>query len=113
MTDDLTTTPKRERLRLAKSELVAHLSMTAERWASELSDREPGFRPFAEWPEDEPMVALCRTYGLTPLDLARLLTDLSLQLQARAERIGYDGRWDDPQPPHRSTIGVDDMKDTA
>jgi len=81
---------KRARARLAKAELLAHLSMTADRWACEVDDTEPGTRPFAEWPETDPRVALCRTYRLTPTDLARLCREISAELEARAVRAGYD-----------------------
>lgn len=103
-------TPKRDRVRLARSEILAFLGITCQRWDEELRGTEPGVLPFDQWPADEPMVVLCRTYKLTPADLAHICADLGDSLIYRATNCGYDERWDDPQPPHRSTIGTDDMR---
>lgn len=81
--------PKRERSRLAKAELLMHLAMTVEDWSKSLADANPGTRPVVEWPDNDPLVALCRTYRLTPADLSRLCHRLGDELENRAERAGY------------------------
>lgn len=80
---------KRERKRLATSELWLQLAMTAQRWADEVVGKTSGVLPFVEWQADEPLKRLCATYELTPEDLSALLTIMAGSLEARAERSGY------------------------
>ena len=80
---------KRQRTRLAKAELWMDLAMTANQWKQMCGDTEPGTLPFAQWPADDPMVTLARTYDLTCADLARLWDELGDALEARAIRGGY------------------------
>lgn len=87
-----TSVPRAERKRLAKAELILNLAVTAQRWADDLTGVNPT-APFAEWGHDDPFVRLCRVYGLTPADLARLAEGLAAQLEARAERSGYTEAW--------------------
>lgn len=89
----MSATPKRQRRRLARADLIVELSMTADRWACEVDSTEPKMRPFDEWPDDDPLRTLCRVYGLAPADLAGILRDLSADLEARAERCGYIESW--------------------
>jgi hypothetical protein len=86
-------TPKRQRRRLARAELLMQLATTAERWSREVAGTEPGCRPIAEWGEADPMVTICRTYDLTAADVARVLTELAEQLENRALRGGYEEAW--------------------
>jgi hypothetical protein len=85
---------KRQRLRLARAEVLMHLHMAAERWSSELVGRESGVLPFAEWPADDPWRVMARTYDLTAADLSRLCSEVADQMHARAGRAGYDETWD-------------------
>lgn len=87
---------KRDRTRLARAELWLHLAMTAERWARYCEDAEPGVIPFAEYPADDPLVTLCRTYDLSPQDLARAARSVAQQAENRAIRGGYEEAWTDP-----------------
>lgn len=85
---------KTQRKRLAKSELLMHLAITAARWQKEILSQESGVLPFAEWPVDDPLVTLTRTYQLDPADLARLCDQLGDDLERRAIRVGYDDHLD-------------------
>lgn len=82
---------KRQRARLAKAELLMALAGTAERWHRELSGDGGGLPP-GEWPDDDPFIALCRTYRLAPPDLSRLCHEIGGELEARALHAGYDER---------------------
>lgn len=88
-------TPKAERRRLAKAELLLALACTAQRWANEVTDQDGRCRPFAEWPPDDPLRTLCRTYDLRPADLGRVLTEIADEVERRAMRAGYDDHWDE------------------
>lgn len=83
---------KRERTRLVRAELWLHLACAAERWARliEGEGTEDGAVPFADWPKDDPLVALCRTYELTPADLARACRSVASQAETKAIAAGYD-----------------------
>lgn len=81
--------PKRARTRLARAELWLHLACTAERWAREVDSTESGIIPFADWPADDPFVSLCRTYELTPADLARACSSVAAQAESKALAGGY------------------------
>lgn len=92
------TTGKRERSRLAKSELWMMASMWAGWHADDIAGRPRGpgdrpCRPFEEWGADDPWVALAVRYGLSKADLERLLLQLSAELETRAERAGFFGAW--------------------
>jgi hypothetical protein len=87
-------TAKRERMRLAKAELLLHLAMTTLRWQRCLDGTEPGCLPPSEWPDDDPHILLCRTYRLTTKDLVRICDQLGAELENRAERAGYAETWD-------------------
>lgn len=84
---------KSERLRLARAELLVQLAMSAGRWANELRGG-PGARPFEEWPHDDALKSLCRTYRIDRTDLAKAADDLADRLERQAIRAGYDERWD-------------------
>lgn len=86
-------TRKRERTRLAKAELWMLLASTAERWANDLAGNGP-VRPFEEWGDDDPMVAVARRYQLTPADLARLMGSIADQVETRALKAGFEEHWD-------------------
>lgn len=99
------TTPKRERVRLARAELLVHLATTLERWRGDLlrEGNQNGALPPDEWPADDPFVSLARTYGLSWKDLARICDGLGDDLERRAIRTGYDDHWDDPRGERRPT----------
>lgn len=82
--------PKAEREQAARAELLLQLSVAADRWASELRN-ECGGLPFEQWPEDDPLRVVARSYSLTREDLARLAATLAEQLERRAIRAGYGG----------------------
>lgn len=84
------TVRKRERVRLAKAELLLYLARAAQNWGDAVSDADDQTRPFAEWPDHDPLRKLAATYDLTGADLGRICTQLADQLEARAERAGYD-----------------------
>jgi hypothetical protein len=80
---------KRKRVKLARAEMWLQLAMTAQRWADEVAGTQPGaVLPFAEWPTDDPIVEVARRYGLTQVDMVRLLTDLAQSVEDRAVRAG-------------------------
>lgn len=81
-------TPKRARTRLAKAELWMYLAETAARWGREVADKDGG-KPFAEWPADDPMALLAKTYALTGADLERLCDQIADETENRALRAGY------------------------
>jgi hypothetical protein len=95
------TAPKRERRRLARAELLLHLAVTVERWGKTLVEagtgegaaRNPSVE---EWGRDDPLGALCRTYGLSPADLAQECHRLGDEMEKRALRAGYAEHWDQP-----------------
>jgi hypothetical protein len=87
-------TGKRARARLAKSELLVMLAVQAEQWHKMLLDQQPGILPFAKWPDDDPLRMLCRTYDLSPADLAKLADQIGAEIEHRAERAGYADHWD-------------------
>lgn len=89
------TTPKRERRRLAKAELLMHLALAADAWAAMVDGSDPKCRPIEEWPADDPLVTLARTYALTPKDLAGLCRQLAQEMENRSERAGYADRWEE------------------
>jgi hypothetical protein len=97
------TAPKRERRQLAKAELLVHLAMTAERWSNDLTGTDTVCRPVAEWGDDDPFVVLCRTYDLTPAELARICHGIGDEIEARAIRAGYDNHYDPAPAPERTT----------
>jgi hypothetical protein len=82
-------------MQLAKAELWLHLAVTADRWARECESAEPGLIPFDQWPDSDPFVTLCRTYGLTPADLARVCRQIGEEAEGRALRGGYDEHYDE------------------
>lgn len=88
---------KRDRMRLAKAELLMHLAVTALSWQRQCENAAPGALPFEDWPPSDPFVALARTYGLTRHDLARLLDRIGDELEGRALRGGYDDHWDEAE----------------
>jgi len=87
------TVPKRHRTRLAKAELLMMLADRAEDLASEVAGTADGTRPFAEWPEHDPLRQLCVTYALTPADLVRILRAIGSEIENSALRRGYDEAW--------------------
>ena len=89
-------TPKRERKRLAKAELLMCLAVLCETWRKGCTDEDPShYLPFAEWADDDTFVALARTYQLTGADLGKLLWQIGGELENRAIRAGYDDYWDE------------------
>jgi hypothetical protein len=86
------TVPKAERKRLAKAELLLNAAVTVQRWADDLTGKNPT-APMSEWGDDDPFVSLCRRYALTPADLAKIAEGLAEQLEGRAERAGYAEAW--------------------
>lgn len=80
--------PKAERKRAAHAELLLRLSMAAESWAKQLRGQD-NVLPFEEWPDDDPLRVLARSYSLTAEDLAGLADILADQLEGRAIRAGY------------------------
>lgn len=80
---------KRQRTRLTRAELWLHLACAAERWACGVEGSEDGTIPFADWPADDPLVTLCRTYELTPADLARACRTVASQAETKAMKGGY------------------------
>lgn len=90
----MTTTPKRERVRLARSELLVQLATTAERWRKELLHEEGcGTISPEEWGGDDPFVQLARAYDLSYADLARICDKLGDDFERRALRSGYEEAW--------------------
>lgn len=85
-----TLTAKRDRKRAARAALIAELSMTAERWSSELAGKEKGVTPPEEWPDSDPFVRLALLHGLSFADVSKLCADLGAELEERALRNGYD-----------------------
>lgn len=81
--------PKRERVRLARAELLMYLASITESWKKQLRNEDPKVLPFEEWDVDDSFRVLGRTYNLTGTDLAKLCDELGGQLEARAERAGY------------------------
>jgi hypothetical protein len=89
-------TPKRQRTRLAKSELWLLLAMKAQEWADDIAKStrpDAGITPFERWGAEDVFVDLATRYGLSPADLARLLTACANELENRAERSGYGEAW--------------------
>lgn len=86
---------KRERTRLARAEMWLQLSMSAQRWADEVTDNSPDSKPVAEWSPDEPLLVIMRTHDLSQADLGRLLTTMAQQLENKAIASGY-GEYPDP-----------------
>jgi len=95
-------TAKRERRQLAKAESLMDLAIVAGGYASDLRtgliDGTVGIKPVAEWGDDDPHVIRCRTYGLTPVELAAVFTGIADELEARAERAGFERTWDEAEP---------------
>lgn len=89
------TTPKKDRVRLAKAELLMELALRAECWKRQATDQDSAMRPFAEWTPDDPLRAIAITYNLTGEDLGRILDRLGSELEARADRAGYADTWRD------------------
>jgi hypothetical protein len=85
---------KRARARLAKTELLLFLAGKAEEWKQMLDGTDKRCLPPQQWPADDPFITLCRTYQLTPLDLAKLCHSLGGDLERRALRAGYDEHLD-------------------
>lgn len=79
----------RERRQCAKAVLLLHLAITAGRWADEVMDRGD-LRPFDEWSAGDPRQELLDHLALTKPDLDRVLNELADELEARANRAGYD-----------------------
>lgn len=91
-----TTVPKRERMQLAKAELLVSLACVAHRWRGELLHETPSeVAPPEAWGDADPLVRLARTYGLSFHDLAQLCDRLGAELEGRALRAGYDQHWDE------------------
>lgn len=88
---------KRRRRQLAKSEALLQLAMKAQRWEEEIlgTATGPAMLPFEQWPRDHPWHAMCRTYGLTPADVAGILHELADEMETRAIGAGYDDHWDE------------------
>lgn len=86
--------PKAQRRKLVTAELLMHLATSTERWAHQVQDDDGGTLPFDQWPDDDPLVALARTYDLTPDDLAGVLRKVGGRLEAQAVRAGYDDTLD-------------------
>lgn len=84
--------PKARRRQLLKSELLLALAVKTEIWASEVTD-DSDAQPFAQWPADNPFKVFCKTYDLTPADLAKVLRTIGDELEKRAMRAGYDEAW--------------------
>lgn len=84
---------KRERVRLAKAELLMSLAVTAERWASEIEGTAEGVIPFAQWPDDDQRKTLCHTYGLSQADLVRITRGLAQEIENSSMRRGYEDVW--------------------
>lgn len=78
--------PKRERTRDAKFEVWLGLALTADRVAAQLTDTDPATRPFAEWPDDDPLKRLCVDLDLTPAELARIVRGVAGRCEHEAER---------------------------
>jgi hypothetical protein len=87
------TVPKRQRTRLAKAELLMMLATRAEQLAGEVAGTADGTRPFAEWPEHDPLRQLCVTYALAPADLVRILRAIGSEIENSALRRGYEEAW--------------------
>lgn len=87
------TTPKRERVRLAKSELLIHLSDVASQLAQEVTADCPSTIPFDQWPTDDPLRDMAGRYDLKGPDLGKVLQQLADDLCNRALRCGYDDAW--------------------
>ena len=93
------TLPKRERRRLVKAELLLQLAVKAEQWATTLTEAGTGegsrrLPAVEEWGPGDPLAALCRTYGLTPRELAQVCSSIGGELEGRALRAGYDEHLD-------------------
>jgi hypothetical protein len=89
-------TPKRDRQRLARAELLLQLAVFADQQAKACRSERADLIPFEAWPDDDPLRVIARTYQLTGPDLAKLLDELAGQIEARAERAGYADHWDEP-----------------
>lgn len=93
---------KKERVRLARAELLMLLAGKAGQWADWLLGRDgDGSWTMDDWPEDDTFRTLCRTYGLTKEDLARLLYEQELNDEDRASRAGFDEHWDPAPVPKK------------
>lgn len=86
-------TPKHRRRQLAKSELWLAAAVWAQRWADSCRNESTETRPFEEWGEDDRMHQLCKTYGLSGPDLAKVWEEIAAELERRAMRAGYDDAW--------------------
>lgn len=89
---------KATRKRLAKSEVWLWLAATAQRWSDEVADKSPHTKPFAQWEnggQPDPFHQLCRTYGLTQLELSRLVESVAELAESQAMRTGYEDHWDE------------------
>lgn len=87
---------KRERMRLARSELLVALAVKTLEWQYDLDGTNAArgkVLPFDQWPPDDPFRDMCARYNLAPTDLAKLLDGLGQQLEDRAERTGYEEAW--------------------
>lgn len=87
--------PKRQRQRLAKAELRLKLAVAAHGWQQALLGQAFGLKPPQQWPADDPLVTLARTYDLSFAELARLCDQLGAEMEGAAIRAGYDEHWDE------------------
>lgn len=99
-------TGKRRRSKLAKAELWMSLAVTAEGWADQIDGADPATKPLDEWPADDLFVTLCRTYKLSPADLARLCRQIGQEVENRALNAGYDEIHVDPGRPYDRAAGL-------
>lgn len=80
--------PKRERTKRAKAEVWLYLAVSAQRWADDVADKG-GARPFAEWPDDDPLRTICRELDLTPAELSKIIDGIAQQAEDRAMYYGF------------------------
>jgi hypothetical protein len=88
----------RERKKLMRVELMMMLASKTESWKRQLQGRERGLLPVADWPPDDPLVVLMRTYSLTPDETADILDTLGSFLENKAIAEGYDETYTHSEP---------------
>lgn len=97
MGDRIRETAKPRRRRLARAELWLLTAVQVESWAKQLEGTEAGTLPPEQWRSDDPMIVLCRRYGLGYTDLAQEARKVADRLEATAERSGYAEVWTDEE----------------
>ncbi len=91
--EEVARTPKRERLRLAKAELLLDIAIQTQKLAEGCGDRSTRHTPFAKWADHDPIRQIALAYGLSGKDLDKILTKIAGELEARAMRSGYEEAW--------------------